>query len=157
MEGEREWAKILEKRHYVHQNVDAAMDFYRKAAEKFDPFSAYRYADLISRINENSARFWLEFSAFIDYQKAYLEAAKSHIERGESEFGNHYLYLAAMADDVDAIVMLVDRYYKGEGIDKCPEFAKWYMERLSFPPLHAFKLSLTVPNGIIDEKLTVKR
>ena len=141
-EGEREWAKILENGNGVTQNIDAAMEFYRKAAEKFDPFSAYKYADLLSRINEKISSFWLEFSAFLDYPRAYLDAAKSHINRGESEFANHYLYLAAAYDDVDAIVMLAERYYKGEGIEKLPEVAKWYMERLNFSPLYAFKLSL---------------
>lgn len=141
-EGEREWAKILEKGNGVPQDIDAAMDFYRRAAEKFDPLSAYKYADLLSRINENISRFWLEFSAFLDYPRAYFDAAKSHIKRGESEFANHYLYLAAAFDDVDAIVMLAERYYKGEGIEKSPEIAKWYMERLNFPPLYALRLSL---------------
>ena len=112
-----------------------AMDFYRRAAEKFDPYSAYKYSDLISRINEKVSRFWLEFSAFLDYSSAYLEAARSHIERGESQFANHYLYLASVYDDVDAIVLLAERYYKGEGIEKSPEIAKWYMDRLSFPPI----------------------
>jgi len=159
-DGEREWAKILEKGNGAAQNIDAAMDFYRRAAEKFDPFSAYKYADLLSRINENASRFWLEFSAFLDFQRAYVEAAKSHIQRSESEFANHYLYLAAMCDDIDAIVMLAERYYKGEGIDKSPEFSKWYMERLSFPPLHAFKLSIKLravkskeaPNLLVKDK-----
>ena len=141
-EGEREWAKILEKGNGTAQDIDAAMDFYRRAAEKFDPYSAYKYADLLSRINEDVSRFWIEFAAFLDYQRAYLEAAKSHIKRGESEFANHYLYLAAACDDVDAIVLLAERYYKGEGIDRSPEIAKWYMERLNFPPLYALKLSL---------------
>ena len=36
-EGEREWAKILEKGNGAAQNIDMAMDFYRRAAEKFDP------------------------------------------------------------------------------------------------------------------------
>ena len=107
-EGEREWAKILEQGNGVPQDIDAAMDFYRRAAEKFDPFSAYKYSDLLSRINENVSRFWLEFSAFLEYGRAYLEAAKRHIHRGESEFANHYLYLAAAGDDIDAIVMLAE-------------------------------------------------
>ena len=141
-DGEREWAKMLEKGNGVSQNIDSAMDFYRRAAEKFDPFSAYKYSELLSRINDKVSRFWLEFSAFLDYRRAYFEAAKSYIERGESEFANHYLYLASAYDDIDAIVLLAERYYKGEGIVKSPEIAKWYMERLSFPPLHALRLSL---------------
>ena len=142
VDGEREWAKILEKGSERAQDIDGAMEFYRRAAEKFDPYSAYKYSDLLSRINEKVSRFWLEFAAFLEYPRAYLEAAKSHIERGESIYANHYLYLATLCDDVDAIVLLAERYYKGEGIDKSPEVAKWYMERLSFPPLYAIRLSL---------------
>ncbi len=141
-EGEREWARLLEKGDGVSQDIDLAMDFYRRAAEKFDSLSAYKYSELLSRINDTVSRFWLEFSAFLGYERAYLDAAKSHISRGESAYANHYLYLAAIYDDVDAIVMLSERYYKGEGIEKSPEIAKWYMERLNFPPLHALRLSL---------------
>ena len=141
-DGEREWAKRLEKGLGTACDIDAAMDFYRKAAEKFDSYSAYRYADLLSRINEKASRFWIEFSAFLGYSGAYLDAAQSHIRRGESEFANHYLYLAAMSDDIDAIIRLAERYYKGEGTEKSHEIAKWYMEKLRFPPLHAFILSL---------------
>ena len=43
VDGEREWAKILEKGSDTAQDIDGAMDFYRKAAEKFDPYSAYKY------------------------------------------------------------------------------------------------------------------
>ncbi len=142
-EGEREWAKILEKGgDGVEKSIDGAMEYYRRAAEKFDPYSALRYSDLLSRINDDAARFWLEFSAFIGSERAYADAARSLIKRGEDELGNHYLYLAAASDDTDAIVMLAERYFKGEGIEEAPEYAKWYMEKLAFPPLHAFKLAM---------------
>ncbi|MBR5139669.1 MAG: SEL1-like repeat protein, partial [Clostridia bacterium] len=140
-EGEREWAKLLEKGDGVSENVDEAMEFYRRAAEKFDPCSAYRYADLLSRINEDASRFWLEFSAFLEYPRAYLDAAKSYLLHGEYAIANHYSYLAAATDDTDAIIFLADRYYHGDGIEASEEYAKWYMERLNFAPLHAFRLS----------------
>ena len=140
-DGEREWAKILERGEGAAEDVDAAMDFYRRAAEKFDPFSAYRYSVLLGRINERASRFWLEFSAFLGYPLAYLDAAKSHLERGEVDFSNHYSYLAANADDTDAIVFLAERYFKGEGLPARPDYAKWYLDKLTFPPLYAFKLS----------------
>lgn len=140
-EGEREWAKMLEAGNGVPENADAAMEFYRRAAEKADAFSAYRYADLLSRINEEVSRFWLEFSAFLEYPRAYLDAAKSHLLRGEYAIANHYSYLAAASDDTDAIIFLADRYFRGDGIEGSLEYAKWYMEKLSFAPLHAFKLS----------------
>ena len=142
-EGEIEWAKILEKGNgTTERNIDLAMDFYRRAAEKFDAFSAYKYAELLSRINEVMAEFWLQFSAFLDYPNAFLDAAKSYDRSCEDDFANHYAYLAAVSDDIDAIIFLAEKYYKGDGIEKSPEYAKWYMEKLNFPPLHAFKLSL---------------
>ena len=141
-EGEREWARMLENGRGVNKNIDEAMKFYQRAAEKFDAFSAYRFSDLISRINEAASIFWLQFSAFIDCQHAYLDAAKSHAELGESEFANHYAYLAAMTDDVDAIVFLAERYFNGTGIAPHPEYAKWYMDKLKFSPIYSFKMSL---------------
>ena len=159
-EGEREWAKILERGDGTAEDVDGAMDFYRRAAEKFDPFSAYKYSVLLGRINEEASRFWLEFSAFLGHPHAYLDAAKSHLERGELDFCNHYSYLAASADDTDAIVFLAERYYKGEDLPTRPEFAKWYLDKLTFPPLYAFKLSFKLrgvkpsepPNISISDK-----
>lgn len=142
-EGEREWAKILERGNGItERNIDAAMDFYRRAAEKFDSYSAYKYAELLSRINEVMAEFWLQFSAFLDYPNAFLEAARSYDRSCEDDFANHYAYLAAVSDDIDAVIFLAEKYFKGDGIEKSPEYAKWYMEKLTFPPLHAFKLSL---------------
>lgn len=138
-DGEREWAKILERGE--GDNPDAAMGFYRRAAEKFDSFSAYKYSVLLGRINEEAGRFWLEFSAFLGHPHAYLDAAKSHLERGEIDFCNHYSYLAASADDTDAIVFLAERYYNGEDLPTRPEYAKWYLDKLTFPPLYAFRLS----------------
>ena len=159
-DGEREYARLLESGNGVEQDEDAALELYRRAAEKFDPYAAYRYSDLLSRINEEASRFWLEFSAFLECQSAYLEAAKSHHERGEYAIANHYAYLAAAADDTDAIIFLAERYYKGDTIEPSVEYAKWYMEKLTFAPLHAFKLSFKLrsvraaeaPNVSIKDK-----
>ena len=141
-DGEREWAKILERGIGVTQNIDLAMDFYRRAAEKFDAFSAYKYSQLLSRINELAGEFWLQFSAFLDYPNAFLDAARAYDRSRDDDFANHYAYLAAVSDDIDAIIFLAEKYYRGDGIEKSPEYAKWHMEKLSFPPLHAFKLAL---------------
>ena len=127
------------------------MDFYRKAAEKSDPFSAYKYSVLLYRTNEKLSRFWLEFSAFIGYPHAYLDAAKSYLERGEIDYGNHYSYLAASTDDTDAIVFLAERYFKGDGVEESQEYAKWYLDKLTFPPLYAFKLSFKLRTVKADE------
>ena len=163
-EGEREWARILE-RGDGDEDVNLAMDFYRRAAEKFDAFSAYKYSELLYRINAEASRFWLEFSAFLGHPHAFLEAAKSHLKRSETDFGNHYSYLAANSDDTDAIVFLAERYYKGEGLPLCPEYAKWYLDRLTFPPFYAFKLSFKLrsvkaaeaPNISIKDKTPLAR
>ncbi len=151
-EGETEWAKILERSAASNpKNIDLAMDFYRRTAEKFDAFGAYKYSFLLSRINGELSDFWLRFSAFLDYQRAYLDTAKTYDRSGENDFRNHYAYLAAVSDDIDAIIFLAEKYYKGDGIEKSPEYAKWYMEKLSFPPLHAFKLSLKLRSAKAKE------
>ena len=163
-EGEREWARILERGDGA-EDVNLAMDFYRRAAEKFDALSAYKYSELLYRVNTEASRFWLEFSAFLGYPHAFLEAAKSHLKRGEADFGNHYSYLAATSDDTDAIVFLAERYYRGEDLPMRPDFAKWYLDKLTFPPFYAFKLSFKLrsakaaeaPNISVRDKTPLAR
>ena len=140
-DGERGWAKLLEKGRDVKGDIDEAMKFYQRAAQKFDAYSAYRFSDLISRINKQASKFWLEFSAFLDCPRAYLDAAKSHAQSGECEFANHYAYLAATTDDVDAIVFIAERYFNGEGLEPNHEYAKWYLDKLKFSSLYSFKIS----------------
>ena len=159
-EGEREYAKLLEKGDGTPRDLDAATEYYRSAAEKLDVFSAYRYSVLVSRMNEAVGEFWLEFSAFLGAKEAYLDASRLYHRLERYDFSNHYLYLLAMADDADAIVELAEKYYTGDGIDQSFEYAKWYMDKLTFPPLYAIRLALKLrsatpkeaPNIAISDK-----
>ncbi|MBO5878923.1 MAG: sel1 repeat family protein [Clostridia bacterium] len=159
-DGEREYAKLLERGDGVSIDLDAATEYYRRAAEKGDAFSAYRYSVLISRMNEAIGNFWLEFSSFLGYRKAFLDASRIYRKETEYDLSNHYLYLAAMSDDTDAIVEIAEKYYTGDGIEQSHEYAKWYMDKLSFPPLYAIRLAIKLrgtnaaepPNIAISDK-----
>ena len=140
-DGEREYAKLLEKGSLVPRDIDLATDYFYRAAKKNDPTSAYRYSRLVSRMNDAAGRFWLAFSAVLGCPAAYLGTAEQYAELGKHDFANHYYYLAASGDDVDAIVKLASRYYSGEGIEQNESYAKWYMDKLTFPPLHAIKMA----------------
>ena len=48
-EAEREYARLLERGGAVPRNIDAAMDYFYRAAKKNDAFSAYKYSRLVSR------------------------------------------------------------------------------------------------------------
>lgn len=140
-EAEREYARILEKGGIVPRNIDAAMDYFYRAAKKGDAFSAYKYSRLVSRLSDVSGKFWLAFSAVLGCAAAYFQTAEDYAEEGKHEWANYYYYLAALGDDVDAIVKLATRYYNGDGIEKNESYAKWYMDKLTFPPINAIKLA----------------
>ena len=140
-DGEREYAKLLEKGALVPRNIDLAADYFYRAARKNDATSAYRYSRLVSRMNDAAGRFWLSFAAVLGCPAAYLGAADNYAAVGKHDYANHYYYLAASGDDVDAIVKLASRYYNGEGIEKNESYAKWYMDKLTFPPLYAIKMA----------------
>ena len=140
-EAEREYARLLEKGGPVPRNIDAAMDYFYRAAKKCDAFSAYKYSRLVSRLSDVSGKFWLAFSAVLGCAAAYFQTAEDYAAEGKHEWANYYYYLAALGDDVDAIVKLASRYYNGDGIEKSEEYAKWYMDKLTFPPISAIKLA----------------
>ncbi len=138
---EREWGRVLEKGDIAPRDYDAAMDYFLRAAKKCDPYSAYRYSRLVSRVNERSSRFWLLYSAVLSCSEAYPSAAAALSKSGNEDAATYYYILSAAHDDVDSIVELAARYYKGENLPQSSEYAKWYMDKLSFPPLYAFKLA----------------
>ncbi len=140
-EAEREYARLLERGGVVPRNIDAAMDYFYRAAKKNDAFSAYKYSRLVSRLSDVSGKFWLAYSAVIGCAAAYFQTAEDYAAEGRNEWANYYYYLAALGDDVDAIVKLATRYYNGDGIEKSWEYAKWYMDKLTFPPIYALKLA----------------
>lgn len=140
-EAEREYARLLERGGVVPRNIDAAMDYFYRAAKKSDAYSAYKYSRLVSRLSDVSGKFWLAFSAVLGCAAAYFQTAEDYAAEGKHEWANYYYYLAALGDDVDAIVKLAMRYYNGDGIEKSEEYAKWYMDKLTFPPVYAIKLA----------------
>lgn len=140
-EAEREFARILERGELIERNLDGAMHYFYKAALKNDPYSAYRYSKLASRTSDASARFWLTYSAILGCRDAYLELAALTVSDGNDTEANYYYYLAAAMDDTDAIVTLAKRYYDGIGTEQSSEYAKWYMDKLTLPPIHAIKLA----------------
>lgn len=140
-EGEREYAKLLEKGLHTPRDVDLAMDYFLRAAKKGDAFSAYRYSRLISRTNDELSRFWLLFSAALGCSDAYLAAAEEYSRTGDEAAANYYYSLADEAGEADATVRLASRYYYGEGFEPNASYAKRYMEKLTFPPIYALKLA----------------
>lgn len=140
-EGEREYAKLLERGIHFPRDIDLAMEYFHRAARKLDPYSAYRYSRLISRMNDEISSFWLLFSAVLSNTDAYKEAADVWVHAGFDGVANYYYSLAEAAGDADARVQLASRYLYGEGVECSEPFAKWYMERFTFPPISALRLS----------------
>ena len=155
-EAEREYARLLEKGGIVPRDLNAAMDYFCRAARKNDPYAAYRYSSLISRASDEAGNFWLIYSALLGCAEAYLSAAEALEKAGKISYSNYYYYLAASCDEVDAIVALAEKYYTGTGLTQSAEYAKWYMEKLVFPPFHALKLAYKLRGVKSKEAPTIK-
>ena len=140
-EGEREYAKLLEKGTRVVRDVDLAMEYFLRAAKKGDAESAYRYSRLVSRMSDKLSRFWLLYAAELGEENAYLGAADVYAREGKDAFANYYYYVSASNGDSDANVKLASRYFYGEGLVPYMPYAKWYMDKLIFPPIYALKLA----------------
>jgi TPR repeat protein len=140
-ESQKRYAALLEKGDIVARDIDAAMDYYYMAAEKNDATAAYRYARLAERTSEKVASFWLAYSAALGCIEAYPAFAEKLAIDGEDELSNFYYALAAAYDDTDSIVTLAKRYYNGIGTEQNLPYAKWYMDKLVLPPIHAIKMA----------------
>lgn len=141
LESSREYAKLLEKGEYQLRDIDAAMNYYYQAAKQFDPYSAYRYSRLAGRGSEDHARFWLRFSALLGSIDSYPEASDLFSEEGKEDIAAYYCSLAAACDDTISIVNMARRWHEGIGVPKNDSHAKWYLDKLSIPPIHAIKLA----------------
>lgn len=141
-EAERELALILERGELLPRDLDGAMKLFFSAANKNDSFSAYRYSRLAARTSDKASDFWLAYSALLGCREAFADAAEMYSDMGEERCATYYYSLAADAGDTDSIVTMAKRYYDGVGAEKSLPYAKWYMEKLTIPPLHAFKLAL---------------
>lgn len=164
-ESEREYGRMLELGNLVERNYDEAMRFYYRAAKKHDAYSAYRYSRLVSRANDKQGALWLLFSALLGCPDAYPDAARLLSKDCFENDANHFYILSAKHDDVDSIVEMANRYFKGIGVHPSQAYAKWYMERLRVPPIYALKLALKLKgvkseepqNEIYDKEPLIKR
>ncbi|MBQ7332729.1 MAG: sel1 repeat family protein [Clostridia bacterium] len=150
-ESEREYGRMLELGDLVERNYDEAMRFFYRAAKKHDAFAAYRYSRLVSRANEEKGKLWLLYSALLGCPDAYPDAAEQLSKDCFEADANHFYILSAKHDDVDSIVEMASRYYKGVGVSPSLAHAKWYMEKLRIPPLYALKLAYKL-KGILSEE-----
>lgn len=141
MESQKKYAEMLEKGDSVLRDLDAAMDYYYMAAEKNDALSAYRYSRLAERTSDKAASFWLAYSAALGCVEAYPKIAEKYAKHGDDELANYYYAMAAAYDDTDSIVTLAKRYYNGLGAEQNLPYAKWYMDKLMLPPIHAIKMA----------------
>ena len=140
-ESEREYAKILEKSDSQLKNIDTVMDYYFRAAKKNDPFSAYKFSKLIGRSSEENAKFWLRYAAILGSINSYPDAAELFSSEGKEDIAAYYCSLAAACDDTVSIVSMAKRWYDGIGVPSNPTHAKWYLDKLTIPPIHAIKLA----------------
>ncbi len=153
-EAAREWGAILERGSLVPRDLDEAMKYFFIAAESGDAHAAYRYSRLARRTSERSADFWLAVSALFGSCDAYPAAAKMYSDKGDEDTATYYYTLAAECDDVEAIVTLARRYYDGENTEKNDGYAKWYMDKLTLPPLYALRLAYRLRSAKAEEPPT---
>lgn len=140
-ESQKKYAALLEKGDIVARDLDAAMDYYYMAAENNDATAAYRYSRLAERANDKVASFWLAYSAALGCVESYPSYADRLSRDGDDELANFYYSLAAAYDDTDSIVTIAKRYYNGIGAEQNLPYAKWYMDKLALPPIHAIKMA----------------
>lgn len=141
LESQKKYASLLEKGDIVTRDLDAAMEYYYLAAEKNDAYSAFRYAKLAERTSEKAALFWLNYAAALGCVESYPVLAARLARENDDELANYYYAMAAAYDDTDAIVTLAKRYYNGVSTEQNLPYAKWYMDKLFLPPIHAIKMA----------------
>ena len=140
-ESQKIYASMLEKGEGVVRDIDAAMEYYYMAADGNDFYCAYKYAMLAERLNEKASRFWLAYAAAHGCIEAYPVLADRLARDGDDAVANFYYTKAAAYDDIDSIVALAKRYYQGIGTEQNLPYAKWYMDKLRLPPIHAIKMA----------------
>lgn len=146
-EAEREYARYLEG----EGAWDRAAALYRRAAASGDATGAYRFALCNPELNEAARRFWLCYAAILGCKESYPVAAEALSLSGDERMATYFYRLAADCDDVGAIVTLARRYATGEGCEKNEGYAKWYMDRLTLPPINALRLAYKL-RGIAAEE-----
>ena len=140
-DAQRDYGAALEAGELVTRDLDGAMKYFARAAEANDPVAAYRYSRLAERHNESTADFWLRYSAVLGCIEAYPPLAARLSREGDEESASYFYSLAALSDDVDSIVTMAKRCYEGIGTERSEAHAKWYLDKLFIPPIHALKLA----------------
>lgn len=151
-ESEREYAKLLE-RSGDDGRIDDAMHYYKLAAEKNDPYSAYRYSRLVERLSDAHAKFWLRFSAVLGAVDAYPDVSELFSGEGNESAAAYYCSLAAACDDTDSIVNMAKRWYDGVGVEQSESYAKWCLDKLIIPPISAIKLAYKLRSVKAEEPI----
>ena len=141
LESQKKYAEMLERGDGVLRDLDGAMTYYYMAAERNDATAAYRYSRLAERTSDKASSFWLAYAAALGCVEAYPKIAEKYAQFGDDELANYYYAMAAAYDDTDSIVTLAKRYYNGTGTEQNLPYAKWYMDKLLLPPIHAIKMA----------------
>ncbi len=140
-ESAREYAKHLESSSAASGNIDAAMEYYRLALNKHDPYSAYRYSKLIGRHSERASAFYLKFAAVLGAIDSYPDCSELCSAEGNEPLAAYFCYLAAGCDDTVSVVNMAKRWCEGVGVEANPAYAKWYIDKMTIPPISALKLA----------------
>lgn len=136
-EAQREYGRLLETEgEYVRANA-----LYRLAAEAGDALAAYRFAIRNIELNDDGRRFWLSYASILGCKESFSATADAMSEIGKEHIADYYYRHAAACDDVGAIVTLSRRYAEGLGCEKNEGYAKWFMDKLTLPPIHAIRLA----------------
>ena len=146
-EAEREYARQLES----EGAFDRAAVLYRRAAISGDAIGAYRFALCNPELNESARRFWLCYASVLGCKESYCKTAEALHLAAEERMATYFYRLAADLDDIGAIVTLARRYVTGEGCEKNEGCAKWYMDKLSLPPISALRLAYKLRAVVPEE------
>ena len=139
-DSQREYARILEERG-GDENMDLAMKYYYLSALGNDPKAAFHYAVLAERTSEIAASFWIRYSAILGYKEGFTRVGDLMMKNGSYELAAYYYSEAAICDDTEAIVTMAKLYYEGKGVTRSEPYAKWYLDKLTIPPIHAIRLA----------------
>lgn len=150
-EAEIEYAKILESGTLAERNLNLATEYYRRAAEKNNAYAAYKYSRLMTRENDESARFWLIYSSILGCTESYPVTAEEFESHGNVAEAYYFYSLAAECNDTESIVKMAKRYYTGLGTEQNASYAKWYMDKLRIPPIYAIKLAYKLRHEVAEE------
>ncbi len=142
----RLFAELNEHGELAPKNIEKAMRYYLLAAYENDAYCAYRYSRLLARYTrDESKNFWLCYAALLGETDAYPEASDYLFEIGENGAAMYFLRkYYEDTRDTDTLVTIIKRYAEGSGTSQSNAYARWYSDKLRFPPLSAIKLLFSI-------------